>query len=134
MTNFENAVAGQARAPSGSGTPSVTLSGSPPSGPWTAGLPGAVSSKGADSAFQGEQAGSLKREMDNILNKYYQDGMGGNDPYRGKFTKFGPNKMPVGLEDDNLFLMSHRLHRRMSSDQAFLSYPTSESPSSTGAR
>ena len=136
-TYFESepAVAGQARAPSGSNMESGVLSGSPPPGPWTAGAPGAVPSKIADSASQKRQKkGSLKREMDNILSRYYQDGMGQSDPYQGKFTEFGPNNAPVGLKEDNLFLMSHRLHRRMSSDQAFLSYPSSDGPSATGAR
>ena len=131
----ENAVAGEARTPSGSNTPSVTLSGSPPAGPWTAGAPGAVPSNVADSAApQKGQTGSLKQEMDHILNKYYRDGKGQNDPYQGKFTEFGPNKTPVGHKDDNLFLMTHRLHRKMSSNQAFLSYPVNENPSATGTR
>ena len=131
----EDAVAGQARSPSGSNTESGVLSGPPPTGPWTAGAPGAVPSKVADSPSpQKGKPGSLKREMDHILNKYYQDGRGQNDPYQGKFTEVGSSKTPVGLKDDNLFLMSHRLHRRMSSDQAFLSYPANDGPSSTGAR
>ena len=136
-TYFESepAVAGQARAPSGSNMESGVLSGSPPPGPWTAGAPGAVpSTLSATAAPQKGKAGSLKREMDHILNKYYQDGRGQSDPYQGKFTEFGPNNAPVGLKEDNLFLMSHRLHRRMSSDQAFLSYPASAGASSTGAR
>ena len=136
-TYFESepAVAGQARAPSGSNMESGVLSGSPPPGPWTAGAPGAVpSTLSATAAPQKGKAGSLKREMDHILNKYYQDGRGQNDPYQGKFTEVGSSKTPVGLKDDNLFLMSHRLHRRMSSDQAFLSYPASAGTSSTGAR
>lgn len=131
----EKDVAGLARTPSGANAPSVALSGSPPVGPWTAGPPGAVPSKVADSPSpQKGKPGSLKREMDHILNKYYQDGRGQSDPYQGKFTQLGPSKTIVGHKDDNLFLMSHRLHRRMSSDQAFLSYPVIEKPSATGAR
>ena len=67
-------------------------------------------------------AGLLSREMDKKLQEYYQDGRGENDPHQGRFTSFGPGNTPVGVKSDNLFLMQHRLYRRLSLGETFLSH------------
>ena len=68
------------------------------------------------------RTGSLSRQMDKSLNKYYQDGRGEDDPYQGRFVSFGPGKTPVGVKEDNLFLMQHRLYRKLSLTDTFLSH------------